>query len=89
MITTGQLPAEASEWVTVSDAPAVQPSVMVILPAIASSAETVVAAAGASDELHPSEFMGDNVPAITGEVLSSTLIVWTRFDELPHASVTV
>ena len=75
MITIGQLPDEASEWVTVSKASEVHPSVMVTPPAIDSSAETVVAAPGASDGLHPSTVVAVRVPMTTGAVLSSTLSV--------------
>ena len=75
VITTGQVPATASVWLTVSEASAVHPSVMVIPPASASSAATVVAAAGAAPTLHPSTVVGVNEPVTTGAWVSSIFIV--------------
>ena len=66
-----------------------QASVIVIPPARASSAATVVTAAGAAPKLHPSTVVAVNEPVTTGAWVSSTLIVWTIFAKLPQPSVTL
>jgi hypothetical protein len=90
VIILGQRPAGGeSEWLTVRLASGVHASVMVILPARASSAATVVTGAGAAAALHPSTVAGVKEPVTNGAWVSSTVIVWKILTELRQPSVTV
>lgn len=55
-MTIGQVPVEVCELVTLRLASAVQASVICRLPGKASSAATVVTAAGAAPTAHPSQW---------------------------------
>ena len=72
VITSGQLPATASVWVTTRFALAVHASLMVS-PNASSSA--TVAADGIAPALHPSTVVGGIVPTITGAVVSRIVMV--------------
>lgn len=87
--TSGHVPEVVWLYVTVILASAVQPSVTRRLPGSASSAATVVTAAGASAIEHPSTLIMDNVPVVIGGFVSLRLIVWMIGALVfPHASVT-
>ena len=74
-MTNGQVLLATSAWDTVSDPSAVQTSVIVIPPAMASRAATVVAATGPAAALHPSTVAAVNEPVTTGAWVSSTFMV--------------
>src|SRR5438105_2794289 len=85
-MTSGQVPALESEWLTTRLAAGVQVSAMVT-PRATSSA-TVVAGAGAALRSHPCTVAGVRVPVMSGGVVSWMVIVWTVGLELLQASVT-
>ena len=87
MTTRGQLPAAASVCVTTKFAFGVHAS-MIVSPS-ASNPATVDTATGAALASHPSTDVTDNVPVITGAVVSCTRIVCTTVLPLLHASLTV
>ena len=83
----GQVPLDASDDVTTRLASGVHASVIVIPSA--SSAVTVVTAAGTDVASQPSTVDGAIVPVTTGACVSSTLITWVTVTLLPHKSVIV
>ena len=89
MITTGQVPDEASLLVTTRFACGVQASL--IVKPIVSSVATVVTAAGAALAEHPSTSETVIVPVITGGVLSFGFMVIICVTEtlFPHPSFIV
>lgn len=90
VMTIGHEPDTVCELVTLRPASDVQASAIWRLPARASSAATVVTAAGAAPMEHPSITVGVIEPDTAGAVVSLTLIVWTILTlVLPHTSVTL
>ena len=84
---SGQVPLVTSLLVTTSEASAVHASLIVIPRA--SSAATVVSAAGSEVMEQPSIFTTGSVPVTTGGCVSSTLIVCVMVTVLPQRSVMV
>ncbi len=88
-MTIGQVPFTASLEDTVKLASALQLSEIDKFPVSASSAATVVTAAGATEIEHPSNSVSAIEPVTTGAVVSDITITWFPVAPLPQASVTV
>src|SRR5258708_15929965 len=86
-MTSGQVPALLSVWATTRPALGVQLS-LIVRPSAVSSA-SVVAAAGVALALLPGVVAGALVPAMSGAVVSWTVMVWEAGLELLQASATV
>ena len=76
VMTSGQLPAAASTWLTARFASLVHAS-LTLTPS-ASSSVTLVNATGAALALHPSTTAGASVPVINGAVVSWIAVSYTH-----------